>query len=104
MTAAGHRQHRQRPGPPLGAQVGALERIDCDVDAGDEVVGAFPAAAQVEIEKTTGGNQKLSGADREPVTRGGKGRPVFKRGKVKRLQLPPPELPNLMTDEDLIEG
>jgi DNA gyrase subunit A len=68
------------------------------LDEGDEVVGAFPATAAVEIEKTTGGNQKLTGADREPATRGGKGRPVFKRGKVKRLILPAPEQPSLRAE------
>ena len=74
------------------------------LDGGDEVVGAFHATAQVEIDKSTGGSQKLTGTDREPATRGGKGRPVFKRGQVKRLVLPPPAVPNLSTDEDEVEG
>jgi DNA gyrase subunit A len=73
------------------------------LDDGDEVVGAFPATAAVEIEKTTGGTQKLSGADREPAARGGKGRPVFKRGSVKRVILPAPELP-ILSDEGEDEG
>jgi DNA gyrase subunit A len=69
------------------------------LDEGDEVVSAFPATAAVEIEKTTGGTQKLTGADREPAARGGKGRPVWKRGSVKRVILATPEVPNLSTDE-----
>ncbi len=69
------------------------------LDPGDELVGAFPAEAAVVIDKTSGGKQKLTGADRQPVSRGGKGRPVFKRGKVKRLTFPPPAVPDL-TGED----
>ncbi len=65
------------------------------LDPGDELVGAFSAQTPVVIHKTSGGKQKLTGAEREPVSRGGKGRPVFKRGKVKHLELPPPELPDL---------
>ncbi len=65
------------------------------LDAGDEVIGAFGAQTPVTIDKSSGGKQKLSGSDREPVARGGKGRPVFKRGKVKRLVLPPPSVPDL---------
>ncbi|MCX4240801.1 DNA topoisomerase IV subunit A [Paraliomyxa miuraensis] len=74
------------------------------LDAGDEVVGAFTADVQVEIEKSTGGTQKLGGSDREPATRGGKGRPVFKRGQVKRLQLPPPAVPDLNPEGEDAEG
>lgn len=69
-------------------------------DAADEVVGAFGAQSQVLIEKTSGGTQKLTGADREATSRGGKGRPVFKRGAVKRLQLPAPVLPDLAGEEE----
>jgi len=70
------------------------------LDPGDAVVGAFPAAASVVIHKSSGASQKLTGSDREPVTRGGKGRAVFKRGKVKQLELPPPELPNLSDEAE----
>jgi DNA gyrase subunit A len=70
------------------------------LDDGDEVVGAFPATVSVEIEKTTGGTQKLTAADREPAARGGKGRPVFKRGSVKRVILPTPTVPSLSTDDE----
>ena len=69
-------------------------------DKADFVVGAFPANAEVVIDKSSGGKQKLSGADREPTGRGGKGRPVFKRGEVKKLHLPPPSVPDLSTGED----
>ncbi|MEM6989253.1 MAG: DNA gyrase C-terminal beta-propeller domain-containing protein, partial [Myxococcota bacterium] len=69
-------------------------------DPADEVVGVFPAEAQVVIDKTSGGKQKLTGADRETTARAGKGRPVFKRGAVKRLHLPPPEVPNLTDEEE----
>jgi DNA gyrase subunit A len=62
------------------------------------VVAAFGATTHVEIEKTTGGSQKLTAHDREPATRGGKGRPVFKRGSVKRVILPPPTVPSLSTE------
>lgn len=65
------------------------------LDAGDAMAGAFLAETPVVIEKTSGGKQKLTGAEREPVSRGGKGRPVFKRGKVKRLVLPSPAVPDL---------
>jgi DNA gyrase subunit A len=64
-------------------------------DASDPVVAAFPAAAGVEIEKSTGGTQKLSGEDREATSRGGKGRPLFKRGSVKSIKLPLPPQPAL---------
>ncbi|MBL4689303.1 MAG: DNA topoisomerase IV subunit A [Nannocystaceae bacterium] len=69
-------------------------------DPADEVVGAFPADAQVTIDKTSGGKQKLTGSEREATSRGGKGRAVFKRGAVKKLHLPAPELPNLAEDEE----
>ncbi len=71
--------------------------IKCD--AGDQVVGAFNADVPVVIHKSSGGSQKLTGADREPTSRGGKGRAVFKRGTVKKLELPPPKVP-LLTGED----
>jgi DNA gyrase subunit A len=70
------------------------------VDKDDAVVAAFKADAAVVIEKTTGGDQKLRGEDREPTGRGGKGRPVFKRGGVKRVVFPPPEVPNLAAEEE----
>lgn len=68
-------------------------------DAADEVVGAFKSTAAVLIDKSSGGTQKLTGADRETTGRGGKGRPVFKRGTVKKLRLPLPEVPELTGGE-----
>jgi DNA gyrase subunit A len=70
------------------------------VEKDDAVVAAFKADAAVVIEKTTGGDQKLRGEDREPTSRGGKGRPVFKRGGVKKVVLPPPAVPNLTPEEE----
>ncbi|MEX1368396.1 MAG: DNA topoisomerase IV subunit A [Nannocystaceae bacterium] len=70
------------------------------LDPGDEVVGAFPADTAVVIDKSTGGQHKLTGAERESVSRGGKGRPVFKRGKVKRLVLPLPTVPDLSGEDE----
>jgi DNA gyrase subunit A len=69
------------------------------VDANDHVVAAFPATTPVVIEKSSGGEQKLSGEDRERTTRGGKGRPVFKRGTVKKVRFPPPVVPQLGDEE-----
>ena len=69
------------------------------VDADDHVVAAFPATTPVVIEKSSGGEQKLSGEDRERTTRGGKGRPVFKRGTVKKIRFPAPAVPQLGTEE-----
>ncbi len=68
-------------------------------DAADHVVGAFPADMAIQISKTSGGTQKLTGNDRVPTSRGGKGRPVFKRGSVKKLILPPPAVPVLNEEE-----
>ena len=69
-------------------------------DASDHVIGAFKANTQIQIHKSSGGTQKLSGADREATSRGGKGRPVFKRGTVKSLELPLPEVPVLSEEEE----
>ncbi len=68
-------------------------------DAKDYVEGAFMASTPIKIHKTSGGVQKLTGAEREPTSRGGKGRPVFKRGAVKTLELPLPEVPVLDQEE-----
>jgi DNA gyrase subunit A len=68
-------------------------------DPDDEVVAAFSAATPVTIHKTSGGTQKLSAGDRESTGRGGKGRPVFKRGAVKKVEFPEPQCPDLSTAE-----
>ena len=70
-------------------------------EKGDQVVAAFKADTPIVIHKTSGGAQKLTGADREATGRGGKGRPVFKRGQVKKLELPPPPVPQLETEQEL---
>ncbi|HET6585367.1 MAG TPA: DNA gyrase subunit A, partial [Nannocystaceae bacterium] len=69
------------------------------VDKDDHVVAAFPATTPIVIEKSSGGEQKLSGEDRERTTRGGKGRPVFKRGTVKKVRFPVPTVPQLGGEE-----
>ncbi len=70
------------------------------VDGDDAVIAAFPAAANVVIEKSSGGTQKISGSDRERSARGGKGRPVFKRGTVKRLKFDLPTVPDFGPTEE----
>ncbi|HWB81935.1 MAG TPA: DNA topoisomerase IV subunit A [Nannocystaceae bacterium] len=68
------------------------------VDADDSVIAAFPASTPIVIHKSSGGSQKLTASDRERTARGGKGRPVFKRGNVKKLELPPPTVPDFGTE------
>ncbi len=70
------------------------------VDADDHVLAAFVANTPVVIEKSSGGTQKLSGEDREVTGRGGKGRPAFKRGHVKKLKFDPPAVPALGDDTE----
>ncbi len=65
------------------------------LDADDEVVAAFPAEWTVVLHKSTGGAQRLVGTSREASARGGRGRPVIKRGRIERVELPPPEVPDL---------
>jgi DNA gyrase subunit A len=69
------------------------------VDADDHIVAAFPATASVVIHKSSGGSQKLTAGDRERTSRGGKGRPVFKRGTVKKLELEPPTVPDFGAEQ-----
>ena len=69
------------------------------VDADDHLVAAFPATASVVIHKSSGGSQKLTAGDRERTARGGKGRPVFKRGTVKKLELEPPTPPDFGAEQ-----
>jgi len=70
------------------------------VDAGDHVLAAFPSTTPVVIEKSTGSTQKLTGDDRTRTGRGGKGRPAFTRGHVKKLKFDPPAVPALGGDDD----
>ncbi|MBL8943496.1 MAG: DNA topoisomerase, partial [Myxococcales bacterium] len=70
------------------------------LDADDHILAAFGANTPVVIEKSSGGVQKLTGADRERTGRGGKGRPVFQRGHVKKLKFDPPAVPALGGDAE----
>jgi DNA gyrase subunit A len=65
------------------------------LDREDEVVAAFPAKTPVVVTKSSGGEQKITAGDRETTSRGGKGRPLFKRGTVQKLQFPAPAAPEL---------
>jgi len=64
-------------------------------DAGDHVLAAFPASEPVVLHRSSGGSEKLTAAEREPTARGGKGRPVIKRGTIKKVEFPTPAVPNL---------
>ncbi|RMG94842.1 MAG: DNA topoisomerase IV subunit A, partial [Deltaproteobacteria bacterium] len=75
-------------GPGKGVRIMKL-------DADDEIVAAFPAYETVELVKSTGGTMKLVGESREPSARGGKGRPLVKRGRIEAVKLPPPSVPDL---------
>lgn len=65
------------------------------VDAGDAVLGAFKASEPVVLHRSSGGEQKLTGAEREATARGGKGRTVVKRGTIKKIEYPVPVVPDL---------
>ncbi len=75
-------------GPGLGV---ILHKLDDD----DEIVAAIPAGAEIQVEKDTGGTQKVGGRGQKTVARGGKGAELWKRGSVKRVILPEPVVPNL---------
>jgi len=68
-------------------------------DAKDEVVGAWTADQTVEMTKTSGGKLKITPGKATVTNRGGKGRPLMKRGAVKSLTLPPPETPDFEAGE-----
>ena len=59
----------------------------------DQLVGAFVGSMNVSFTKTTGGVQKLKSGSRQATGRGGKGRPLMSRGKVKALTYPAPTAP-----------
>lgn len=69
------------------------------LEDGDEVIAAFDAQAEVTLERSSGGSEKLVAKGREVTGRGGKGRPVIKRGTIKAVVLPLPEIPELNPDE-----
>ena len=58
-----------------------------------QLVGAFLGSMDVSFTKTTGGVQKLKSGSRQATGRGGKGRPLMSRGKVKALTYPVPTPP-----------
>ena len=70
------------------------------LDKNDELMAAFKSSDDVVIHKTTGGKQKLSGKDRTVTGRGGKGRPLVSRGKIKAVDLPPPALPDFIVEAE----
>ncbi|MCB9755300.1 MAG: DNA topoisomerase 4 subunit A [Myxococcales bacterium] len=67
--------------------------------SGDELLGVFPANADVRVEKTSGTVLKLSGSDRSVTRRGGKGTSLFKRGTAKQLIYPELDVRALDGDE-----
>jgi DNA gyrase subunit A len=69
------------------------------VDANDEVMGVFPATVPVVLHRSTGGKHKLTGSERQPTSRGGKGRAITSRGTIKRIEFPPPELAELEPED-----
>ena len=75
-------------GPGLGV---ILIKLDDD----DELVAAAPSTTTMEVEKATGGTQKVLGKQYKSATRGGKGVELWKRGAVKRVVLPEPAMPVL---------
>ncbi len=75
-------------GPGLGV---ILIKLEDD----DELVAAATASTPMEVEKVTGGAQKVLGKSYKSAARGGKGIELWKRGAVKRVALPEPAVPNL---------
>ena len=64
------------------------------VDADDELIGAWTAKDVVEIKKSSGGTMKLSAEQLKVIGRGGKGRPIMKRGDVESIIYPIPPTPD----------
>ena len=69
------------------------------LDKGDELVAAYPGSVEVVISKTTGGTEKLRPGKRQATGRGGKGRPLMSRGKVKAVAFPTPTPPVFEAEE-----
>ena len=80
-------------GPGLGVTM-------IKVAADDEVIAAFPAHLDVQIEKSTGATQKIGAAEREVVGRGGKGTALLKRGGIKRVIWPEIVVPDLASADE----
>ncbi len=75
-------------GPGKGVRIMKL-------DPDDEIVAAFPAHEAVVLKKSTGGRQTLAGDKREATARGGRGRPILKRGTIEAVEGPAIVLPDL---------
>jgi DNA gyrase subunit A len=64
------------------------------VEDKDELLVAWKGSQTVEITKSSGGTLKLGGSQATLSNRGGKGRPVMKRGEVKSVAYPIPPTPD----------
>ncbi|KIG12021.1 DNA gyrase subunit A [Enhygromyxa salina] len=64
------------------------------LDDKDQLVGAWASRHTIEVNKSSGGTLKLSESKATVTNRGGKGRPIMKRGTVESLVFPIPESPD----------
>jgi DNA gyrase subunit A len=64
------------------------------VDEDDELLAAWPAKLTIEVHKSSGGTIKLGHSQITVTGRGGKGRPLMKRGDVKSVAYPIPPTPD----------
>jgi len=70
------------------------------LEENDAVLGVFKADTPVLLHRSSGGSHKLTGEERQPTGRGGKGRQVVKRGSIKRIEWPVPTVPDLSQTEE----
>lgn len=63
-------------------------------DDKDGVIAVWKTSVSAEIKKSSGGTIKVVKGKATVTKRGGKGRPLMKRGSVKAVSLPPPETPD----------
>ena len=80
-------------GPGLGV---TLIKLDGD----DALIAAVSATTAMEVEKATGGTQKVLGRSYKSAARGGRGVELWKRGAVKRVTLPEPAVPDLAIEAE----
>ena len=64
------------------------------VEDKDELIASWKSSIPVEIQKSSGGTLKIASDKATITSRGGKGRPVMKRGTVKAVDLPLPPAPD----------
>jgi DNA gyrase subunit A len=64
------------------------------VEDKDELIVAWKGSQSIEVTKSSGGTLKLSASQATVTNRGGKGRPVMKRGEVKSVAYPIPPTPD----------